>query len=271
MSTIDFSEQYQRTSAPFAIDRTGGNSNNHARNFIRPIGTGSIEYVLSGKGTIIENNKNFQVKAGDVFILHARNYHEYYPDPDDPWEKVWVQLSGHLVPEVLKAYNLSNINLIPNFNLEEDIRNIAKIINNDTDIETIDLQGPRLFLELVQKIHKELCRREITLQEPTTAEKIRTMIDSIPDGYITTKQLCAESNFSERHLNRIFKEQYGITPNEYILNRRIAIVQSLLKRTNLPMKKIAEKLHFCSASYLSKFFREQTGETPLEYRKKYKS
>jgi len=232
------------------------------------VGPGSVEYVLQGKGTVTENDKTFQVKAGDVFILHAKNYHDYYPDPEDPWSKIWVQVSGPVVPEILRAYDLSHVNHIPDFDLKEDLLRIHRLINRNTDVETVDREGPRLFLELVQKIHGELVRRSEGKTLPSLAELVRMRIDDLPDGYITLDDLAGEFHVTKQHLIRVFKTRYGITPHEYILNRRVAIAQSLLKKTNLSVKEIAEQLRFCDSAYFTDFFRRRTGQTPLEYRKK---
>ena len=266
----NFAELYKRTTAPFAIDLTGISTRVKTR-IRRPIGVGSIEYVVSGKGTVTENNVTVHVKAGDVFILHAGQYHDYAPDPDDPWTKIWVQTSGPAVKEILRAYGLAHVNHIPDFNLSEDLFRIHHLINKDTDLETIDKEGPRLFLELVQKIHDELRLREQQTRKPQLAEIIRKRIDELSDGYTTLEQLAEEFHFSKQYIIRIFKERYGITPHDYIINRRIAIAQSLLKKTELSIKNIAEQLRFCDVSYFSDFFRRHVGMAPLEFRKKYKS
>lgn len=273
MSITDWAEYYRRANAPFAIDQTGPEDYSGVQKgrIHRPVGIGSIEYVLRGKGTITENNKTFHVKAGDVFILHARNYHDYYPDPDDPWSKIWVQVSGTVVPEILRAYNLADVNHIPDFDLKDEILNIHRLINKDTDVETIDREGPRLFLDLVQKIHAELERRSTEKKPPSLAELIHRRIDDLSDEYITLDELTGEFHVSKQHLIRVFKERYGITPHEYILDRRAAIAQSLLKKTNLSVKEIADQLHFCDAAYFTEFFHRRTGQTPLEFRKKYRN
>ncbi|MBO5222574.1 MAG: AraC family transcriptional regulator [Clostridia bacterium] len=272
MSERNWPKYLRRTTAPFAIDRTGVTVPVIPRSMHiqRLIGPGSIEYVISGRGTVTENNITFEVGAGDVFLLHEGNYHDYYPDPDDPWTKIWVQTSGPAAEEILRAYGLDKVNSIPSFDLKEDMFRIHHLINNDTDVETIDREGPRLFLELVQKIHDELRRRNKNGRAPSPAEEIRRYIDSLSDGDVSLNRLCGEFHFSKQYLIRIFKARYSTSPHEYILNRRVVIAQSLLKKTNLSVKEISEQLHFCDISYFTDFFRRRTGQTPSEYRKKHR-
>lgn len=272
MSERNWAQYLRRTNAPFAIDRTGITIpvSPKTMHIQRPIGPGSIEYVISGRGTVTENDVTFEVKAGDLFLLHEGNYHDYYPDPDDPWTKLWVQTSGPAAEEILRAYGLNNVNRIPGFDLKEDMFRIHHLINGDTDVETIDREGPRLFLELVQKIHDELRRRNRIERPSSPAEEIRRHIDSLPDGDISLDRLCRKYHFSKQYLIRIFKTRYGISPHEYILTRRAAVAQALLKNTNLSVKEIADQLHFCDISYFTDFFHRRTGSTPSEFRKKYR-
>ncbi len=272
MEQIKLSELLRRTNAPFAIDLTGisrvtlGNDGK----ITRPAGVSSIEYVLSGKGYVTENNNTFTVKAGDVFILHEDQYHNYYCDRDDPWCRLWVQISGTASSDILRAYGLAHINHITDFDIKEDILHIQSLINITTDIGTIDREGPRLLLELVQKISDEVRHREQD-RAPTPAEMIKKYIDLQPDGYVTIENIINEFHFSKQYLIRIFKARYGITPGKYILNRRTAIAQSLLKKTGLTVREISEQLRFCDVTYFADFFKSRTGMSPTEFRNKFKS
>lgn len=271
MSNVSLSEALKRTNAPFAIDLTGISqcAKGNTGQIIRPAGVGSIEYVLFGKGTVTENDRTFEVKQGDVFILHEGQYHNYYCSAEEPWTKIWVQVSGPAVPEILRAFGLSKVVHIPDFDLKEDFFRIHSLISKDTDVATIDREGARLFLELVQKISDEIRRRDQE-REPTPAELMRRYIDIQPDGYVTLDRLASEFHFSKQYLIRIFKARYGITPGEYILNRRIAIAQSLLKKTNLSIREIAEQLKFCDVTYFTDFFHTRVGISPLDFRKKFR-
>ncbi|MBQ8253979.1 MAG: AraC family transcriptional regulator [Clostridia bacterium] len=271
MNNERLSENLRRTNAPFAIDLSGITrcTKGVGGRITRPLGVGSIEYVIAGQGTVTENDRTFNVKAGDIFILHADQYHDYYPDVNDPWVKIWVQVSGPAAPDIFRAYNIGKVNHISDFDIKDDLFKIHSLINSETDIETIDREGPRLLLELIQKISDELRRRESD-REPTPAELIKQYIDIQPDGYVTLEDLIRQFHFSKQYLIRIFKARYSITPGEYIINRRIAISQSLLKKTNLTVKDISEQLNFCDATYFADIFHKRTGQTPLEFRKKFR-
>ena len=133
MSEIKLSQILKKTNAPFAIDLTGlsHTSTGEDGRIIRPLGVCSIEYVIAGKGYVTENDKTFTVRAGDVFILHEDQYHDYYADKNDPWMKIWVQVSGPAAPDILRAYGLSKINHIRDFDIKDDIFRIDYRLNSE--------------------------------------------------------------------------------------------------------------------------------------------
>ena len=71
---------------------------------------------------------------------------------------------------------------------------------------------------------------------------------------------------SKSHAIRVFKEEYKITPYQYILRKKIGIAKIMLKNTNMSVSAIADYLGFCDNHYFSSFFKQQTGLTPKEYR-----
>jgi AraC-like DNA-binding protein len=80
---------------------------------------------------------------------------------------------------------------------------------------------------------------------------------------ITIGDLCAVSNYSPAHLRRLFLKHYRLTPQEYIIRKKLAMVKDML--TEAPERnidEIAEQLSFCSASYLCKLFKQHYG-TPI--------
>lgn len=77
--------------------------------------------------------------------------------------------------------------------------------------------------------------------------------------------------YHEYHLNRLFLKHTGSTIRQYILDMRISHAKKALLNTDLPLSAIAETVGFNSNSYFSTYFRQATGLTPAQFRKKNKN
>jgi len=86
---------------------------------------------------------------------------------------------------------------------------------------------------------------------------------------VTLKDMAAKAHVSVAHLNRKFRELYGITPYRYLMQVRMEKALALLKETHLPVNDIVIQVGLYSASSFIRMFRETYGVTPLEYRQRY--
>jgi AraC-like DNA-binding protein len=53
----------------------------------------------------------------------------------------------------------------------------------------------------------------------------------------------------------------------YILKTRIILAQDMLSKEKLSVAEISERCGFSSISYFCRVFKNETGKTPLEYRR----
>lgn len=71
------------------------------------------------------------------------------------------------------------------------------------------------------------------------------------------------------YLSRAIKAVSGKTVMEWINEARISEAKILLRKLNVSIQEIAEELNFSDQSAFGKFFKKQTGLSPLEYRRKF--
>ena len=69
-----------------------------------------------------------------------------------------------------------------------------------------------------------------------------------------------------RYLSTIVRSVSGGSPKDIIDNMIVLEARVLLCSTNLSVQEIAQHLHFPDQSYLGRYFRKHTGESPTEYR-----
>ena len=79
------------------------------------------------------------------------------------------------------------------------------------------------------------------------------------------------TGITQPYLYRIFREETGLSPKQYILNEKLDHAKRLLRETEFSVSEIAGTVGFASVLDFSKFFSRQTGESPSAYRNPKKS
>lgn len=91
-------------------------------------------------------------------------------------------------------------------------------------------------------------------------------IDQHVEEPISLGQLAGLCALSEYHFARMFRQSFGLPPHQYLLARRLARAQALLRGGPLALGEIALMCGFSSASHFARRFRQTMGATPGEYR-----
>ena len=85
------------------------------------------------------------------------------------------------------------------------------------------------------------------------------------DKNIDVSELSAVSVVSTNHTIRLFKSELGVTPIDYINQKKIEKAQLMLISGNKSVKRIAYDLAFDNISYFNRLFKRYTGTTPKNY------
>lgn len=87
---------------------------------------------------------------------------------------------------------------------------------------------------------------------------------------ITIEDLAEHVGLSASHLSRLFKQELGISPSDYIREKKLERAQNLLRFTDQSFAEIANILAFSSQSHFIQAFKTHTGMTPKKYRDSYR-
>ena len=75
-----------------------------------------------------------------------------------------------------------------------------------------------------------------------------------------------ESGVCVRHFRELFRNSYNITPNKYILSKKIEYAKALLSTSSISISEIAALCDFSDMYYFSKVFKQQTGMPPSRWK-----
>ena len=222
-----------------------------------------FQYITSGCGYVVVNGKTVRASAGDVIINHVGSDHEYWNDKNDPWSKIWLNVSGTLVTELLRIYQLGEVNIIKGVpQMEQVFFSCIDTLLGDAD----DVAGEAAIAlhRIVYRLNKELLPPGAVSDE--TASKLRARLNEEVVSGKTLNEICAEFPLSESQLNRRFRAEYGCTPYAYLLDCRIRLAKTMLINTALTISDVAEKCGFGNQYYFSTLFKKKLGVSPSSYR-----
>ena len=100
---------------------------------------------------------------------------------------------------------------------------------------------------------------------------VRRYIDSHFKESINLELLSQLTHVNKYYMVHAFSREYGISPINYLISRRIQESRYLLSTTDHSLSQIAHMLGFSSPSYFSQSFRKLSGMSPMEYRKQQRS
>lgn len=83
---------------------------------------------------------------------------------------------------------------------------------------------------------------------------------------IGAEEMAEASKLSKYHFTRLFKEETGTTPIQYLTNIRLQKAIELLQHTRYTVDEIAQLVGYKNANYLNKITRKLTGKSPGEIR-----
>lgn len=85
---------------------------------------------------------------------------------------------------------------------------------------------------------------------------------------LTLEQLAASNHVSSVHLNRVFKQEIGMTVMRYVTRCRLEAAKFMLRDGNERVNDIAQLAGFANSQSFDGVFRRSMGVTPLAYRRR---
>ncbi|MGX4585329.1 helix-turn-helix domain-containing protein [Paenibacillus chitinolyticus] len=82
---------------------------------------------------------------------------------------------------------------------------------------------------------------------------------------LSLQELADRANLSLSQFMRLFKQQTGHTPHNYLIRLRIERSKTLICRGDYSLREIADRVGFADQGHFSRMFKRQIGMTPKQY------
>lgn len=241
-----------------------------------------IYYLVQGFRNYFIQDRTYSVEKGDIVLINVQDIHRTMDSKNSPHERILIYFHESFIADVAKE----DINLIEFFtgdskvlrlNVSEQVyveSILFKMLDEDEKKAMGYLTYERILLtELLLFINRYIKRNRNS--NINTVSHVHKKMSEVA-GYlmanymkrITLKHVAEKFYITPCHLSRSFKKATGFSFIEYLNSLRIKEAQRLLKDTKNSVTKIAELTGFESQTHFGRVFRNLTGMSPLQFRKR---
>ena len=153
-----------------------------------------------------------------------------------------------------------------------EVKNIFFRLKNNFETK----KGLSVCMADVYRIYSIICKStENTYLSSGSRYKIKKAEEYISsrllDDSLSIGEIAGHLNISEVYLRKLFKNQLGCSPSEYITQHRLDNAANLLSSGMFTVEEAALQSGFSSISYFCHIFKLHKGTTPGAYKKSIKS
>lgn len=240
---------------------------NNVRNYY------SIHFVIYGSGFLKIGNEQTKhsLSEGTAFLLYAGDNYEYFPDKRNPWSYIWIDLYGDDLEEFFKQAGFSREKPFVKIRSMKDLLPNLKSLHQTYCKEAFsDISSFAYFLMIYDYLVKNninYASREVN--EILRARQLREMLTYINNNYnlpLSVGSLSEVFYISERTLMRMFKEEIGMSPMDYLINFRISTACEMFSRNDsYSITEVATAVGYTDVKHFLHTFKQKKGVTPTQY------
>lgn len=233
-----------------------------------------LHFIVSGKGTFFSSHREYELTAGDSFLIEPGELVSYRADASDPWYYRWIALRGedmpHLLSELRSSKDFPVLRLVNKRSIAKWFDRIQQSLTNLSSAVRLETIGyvHLLFATYWQAIEPASYSPswETSKQEAIVQQAIHVLTNQYAED-LSIEHLAQQLGYNRAYLSRIFKQVTSVTPVTFLLRTRVDKARYLMREhLDLTIEQIASSAGFRDALYFSKQFRRFYQMSPSAYR-----
>ena len=218
-----------------------------------------LHYIVRGRGVFQRSGIRYTLGAGQSFIIRAFEEIYYAPDPDDPWEYIWINVYGEPYTRRLGQIHAQDGCILPPLAPEH----ILPLFSFLASLGTGQSHAADALALAILGVYAD--RFPLPEAQNRSADRFDTATLLIRAGFhrpdFNIASLCESLHVSRATLHRCFIRRCGLSPGAYLTRTRLACAEELLNRGS-SVKATALSCGFTDPLYFSRVYRAVKGVPP---------
>lgn len=232
-------------------------------------------YVLRGKGNFLVEEYTATVREHDLIIVNPHVEHTEMSLDSQPLEYIVFGVEGLTLDfgssDASKGYGLFNDSADKKLFQSFSQIILREITEKQASYEQVCKDILDMMLIYLTRYYKLSLVPASSSRMTRECAIAKRYLDTNYAQNITLDSLAEATHINKYYLAHTFTNFLGMSPINYLIQKRLQVATGLLTSTNHSIADIASSSGFVSQSYFSQIFKKFTGVTPLQYRKQHNS
>lgn len=214
--------------------------------------------VFSGVLRFEENGKACEVSEGEYYIQRAGFFQSGKRESDEPMY-FYIHFNASFSEETTDGIPIRG---------RFPVSSVRRIADEYERIIKMHENSYFLLSSLMYRIFAEIEIGGITPDSKRTAiaKDIRRYIGTEFASNLTISKIAERYGYSDDYTIKLFRQEYGITPYQYLINERLACARGLLHNTDMSVEEISREVGYNDFSTFYRDFKKHFGISPRNAR-----
>ncbi|MFK4439014.1 AraC family transcriptional regulator [Paenibacillus sp. RC21] len=242
---------------------------------------------------IREEQEHFEIGEGDIVLLYPGRTHGGYQESLPGVTFYWFHFDVPTTPNVLSNEEMKQETRVMDAHLQRHgfvrdiyipqcvragngdrihiiVNQILHVANSHyLTYHSVNYLFTSLLIEISELALSSLTSSPASPQGNVSFNKIIEWTRIHAEEPITVTDLARKFNYNKDYISRLFKQNTGMRPLEFIHSIRINKAKELISRTDMSIKQVAEEAGYTDEKYFMRMFKKIVNMTPSQYRNAY--
>ena len=234
----------------------------------------ALGVTLAGRQDFFSGGQFHRSPPGNVILFNPEDVHDGHSGGEQALDYLMVYVHPEQVMPLfedafgrsLASPFRSQNTLVQDARLRQTILEVARLVTHQVG-SCIDHENAlSQVVERMVQLGGNLAPSRVTSRPDALLHHAKAYIHEHIETDMSLDDISHAAHLSKYHFLRLFRQQFGMTPHQYVINCRVNAARAALDQ-GAPLTEIALRFGFTDLSHFNRRFKRIYGMTPYQYQR----